>query len=97
MLPWPFLLIFVWRTLFVWLSLHALVLGVAGSLLFSYHALLLALVATLAILLIDLERRRERRFLANVGVSRFAVGAVIVSSALALEGALKLLADSWAL
>ncbi|MGD8698188.1 MAG: hypothetical protein PVJ43_02790 [Gemmatimonadales bacterium] len=49
------------------------------------RALLLALAFTVIVLLLDAERRNERRFLANLGVSRLTIGGVVLVTALILE------------
>lgn len=51
----------------------------------TFRALLLALAFTVLVLLLDAERRNERRFLANLGASRLSIGGVIVLTALVLE------------
>lgn len=88
--PWPYIVAFVWRTLVVWTALHAGTAALDGQLYFSFPGLIFALAITIALLLADAERRAERRFLANLGVSRYAIAGVIATTALALEGTLRI-------
>jgi hypothetical protein len=79
--PWPYIRAFILRATIVWLALHLL----SFSLAFTLRAFLLAAAATVALVLLDAERRNERRFLANLGVSRPAVGAVVLVTVTSLE------------
>jgi hypothetical protein len=86
MLPGPYIRVYVWRTTLVWVALHAF----SRSLNFSFRAFMLALAFTIAVLLLDAERRSERRFLANLGFSRAGIVAAILLTGSALEIVLRL-------
>ena len=79
--PWPYVRAFILRATIVWLALHLL----SFSPLFTLRGFLLAAAATVALVLLDAERRNERRFLANLGVSRPAIGALILITVTTLE------------
>lgn len=79
--PWPYVRAFILRAIIVWLALHLL----SFSLLFGLRAFMLAAVATVTLVLLDAERRNERRFLANLGVSRPAIGAIVLLTVTSLE------------
>jgi hypothetical protein len=85
MLPWRYTAIFIWRTFLIWLCLHALTAIQGGFRAFALKAFLLALAATVAVALLDAERRNERRYLANLGVSRVGIGVVVLVAAVILE------------
>jgi hypothetical protein len=85
MLPPRYTAIFIWRTFLIWLCLHALTAIQGGFRAFTLKALLLALAATVAVALLDAERRNERRYLANLGVSRAGIGIVVLVTAVILE------------
>jgi hypothetical protein len=88
--PWPYIGAYVWRTMVVWTALHVGTFLAGGPIYFTVRGLIFAVVVTIVVLLGDAERRTERRFLANLGVSRFAISGVIAVTALALETALRL-------
>jgi hypothetical protein len=88
--PWPYIGAYVWRTLIVWTSLHVGALAVGGPIYFTVRGFIFALAVTIVVLLGDAERRTERRFLANLGVSRYAISSVITTTALALESTVRL-------
>jgi hypothetical protein len=50
------------------------------------------LAFAVVVILLDAERRNERRFLANLGVSRLAIASVILVTAIGLELLLRLVA-----
>jgi hypothetical protein len=79
--PWPYVRTFILRAIIVWLALHFL----SFSLLFTLRGFLLAAAVTVILVLLDAERRNERRFLANLGVSRPVIGAVVLVTVLSLE------------
>lgn len=79
--PWPYVRAFILRAILVWLGLHLL----SFSPLFNLRAFLLAAAATVTLVLLDAERRNERRFLANLGVSRPAVGGIVLLTVTSLE------------
>jgi hypothetical protein len=79
--PSPYVRAFILRATIVWLGLHLL----SYQLLFNLRAFLLAAAATVALVLLDAERRNERRFLANLGVSRPAVAVVALLTVTSLE------------
>jgi hypothetical protein len=79
--PWPYVRTFILRATIIWLALHLL----SFSLVFTLRAFTLAAAATVALVLLDAERRNERRFLANLGVSRPAIGAVVLLTVTSLE------------
>ncbi|MGD2216970.1 MAG: hypothetical protein PVJ64_09440 [Gemmatimonadales bacterium] len=79
--PSPYVRAFVLRTTIVWLALHLL----SFSPLFSLRGFLLAAAATVTLVLLDAERRNERRFLANLGVSRPAIGGIVLVTVTSLE------------
>ena len=54
---------------------------------------LFALAVTVILVLLDAERRSERRFLANLGISRAGIGAVALLTALGLEVLLLFVAE----
>ena len=88
--PWPYIGAYVWRTLLVWTMLHAGLLAAGGPLYFTPRGLIFALAVTIVVLLGDAERRTERRFLANLGVSRIAISGIVATAGLALEVTLRL-------
>lgn len=89
--PWPYIGAYVWRTLVVWTALHVGTLAVPGGpIYFTVRGLIFALAVTIVVLLGDAERRTERRFLANLGVSRYAISGLITTTALAFESTLRL-------
>lgn len=59
----------------------------------SFRATLLGLAFAVFIMLVDAERRNERRFLANLGVSRLAIGLVVLVTAIVLEVFLRLISE----
>jgi hypothetical protein len=79
--PWPYIRAFILRATIVWLALHLL----SFSLVFGLRAFTLAAAATVTLVLLDAERRNERRFLANLGVSRPAIGAIVLLTITSLE------------
>jgi uncharacterized membrane protein len=79
--PWPYVGAFILRATIVWLALHLL----SFSPHFTLRAFLLAAAATVTLVLLDAERRNERRFLANLGVSRPAIGAIVLFTVTSLE------------
>ncbi|UCC83568.1 MAG: hypothetical protein JSW46_01135 [Gemmatimonadota bacterium] len=79
--PWPYVRAFILRVIIVWSALHVL----SFSLLFTLRGFLLAAAATLTLVLLDAERRNERRLLANLGVSRPAIGAIVLLTVMSLE------------
>jgi hypothetical protein len=79
--PSPYLRAFIFRATVVWLGLHAL----SFSPFFTFRGFILAAAATVALVLLDAERRNERRFLANLGVSRAALAAVVLITVATLE------------
>lgn len=85
----------VWRTLIVWSAIHVLSLtfvSLETALLLPFRSTVLALLVTVLLLLLDTERRSERRFLANLGVSRVAIAAVVMVAFVATEVILRLIA-----
>ena len=92
--PRPYVAVLVWRTLIVWSAVHVLSLtfvSLETALLLPFRSLVLALLVTVLLLLLDTERRSERRFLANLGVSRMAIGAVVTVAFLTTEVILRLI------
>jgi len=79
--PSPYVRAFIFRATIVWLALHAL----SFSPFFTLRGFILAAVATVALVLLDAERRNERRFLANLGVSRPAIAAIVLITVASLE------------
>lgn len=92
--PRPYVAVLVWRTLIVWSAVHVLSLtfvSLETALLLPFRSTVLALLVTVLLLLLDTERRSERRFLANLGVSRLGIAAVVTVAFLATEGILRLI------
>lgn len=58
------------------------------------RAAVLALTFTILVVLLDAERRNERRFLANLGVSRLAIAFVVTVTAIVIELLLGLVPES---
>ena len=79
--PWPYVRTFILRAIIVWLALHLL----SFSLLFTLRGFLLAAAVTVTLVVLDAERRNERRFLANLGVSRPVIAAVVLMTVVSLE------------
>lgn len=90
--PWKYVGVLAWRTLIVWLALHVMIRAMGGPLVYTAQGMLFALAVILVVVLADAERRRERRFLGNLGVSRAGMGAVVVGADLVLEGLLGIFA-----
>lgn len=80
-IPRPYVRVFVLRTVLLWTALHVLTF----SFTFTYRATLLGLAFTVFVILVDAERRNERRFLANLGVSRAAIALTVLVTASCLE------------
>lgn len=92
--PRPYIAVLVWRTLIVWAAFHVVSLtfvSLETALLLPFRSTVLALLVTVLLLLLDTERRSERRFLANLGVSRLAIAAVVTAAFVATEGILRLI------
>ncbi|UCC73984.1 MAG: hypothetical protein JSV86_05355 [Gemmatimonadota bacterium] len=87
--PKRYVRVLFWRTLLLWSVLHILTFQLST---FPFGGFVLAFVSTAVVLVADAERRRERRFMANLGVSRVAVIGVIAVWFLGFEAALKLIA-----
>ncbi|UCF20311.1 MAG: hypothetical protein JSU87_02565 [Gemmatimonadota bacterium] len=83
--PWPYMGIFLWRTFLIWCAAHVLSFRLGA---FPFRSFVLALAAAVILLLLDVQRRSERRFLANLGVSRLAVVGIIAAGFSILELAL---------
>lgn len=79
--PGPYVRAFVFRAVIVWAGLHFL----SFSPLFTLRGFLLAAAATVSLVLLDAERRNERRFLANLGVSRLLIGTTVLLTVTGLE------------
>jgi len=77
--------VFVLRAALVWIVLHIPSFALTGSTTHTSRAAALALTFTILVILLDAERRNERRFLANLGVSRLAIGGVVAATAIVLE------------
>ena len=88
-LPRPYVRVFVLRTTLLWVTLHVFTRSVTHS----FRATLLGLAFAVFIMLVDAERRNERRFLANLGVSRLAIGLVVLVTAVCLEIFLRLISE----
>lgn len=73
----------------LWITLHVLTRSVTHS----FRAALLGLAFTAFVILVDAERRNERRFLANLGVSRAAIALTALLTAGCLEIVLVLIAQ----
>jgi hypothetical protein len=86
-LPWPYVRVFVLRTALLWIAMHAFTRSVTHS----FRATLLGLAFAVFFVLVDAERRNERRFLANLGVSRLPIGLVVLLTAVCLEILLRLI------
>jgi hypothetical protein len=85
--PSKYMVVYFVRTLIIWLAMHILSFRFEA---FSFPMLLLALAVMLFLVIGDAERRGERRFLANLGVSRVALVGLPLSYFVVLEGGLKL-------
>lgn len=81
--------VFVLRTALLWAALHAFTRSVTHS----YRATLLGLAFAIFVVLVDAERRNERRFLANLGVSRLSIALVVLATAICFEVLLRLIAS----
>ena len=90
-IPRPYVRVFVLRTMLLWTALHVLTYSVT----FTYRATLLGLAFTAFVILIDAGRRNERRFLANLGVSRAAIALTALLTASCLEIVLVLIPQTW--
>ena len=88
-LPRPYVRVFVVRTTLLWTALHVF----SRSVTHSYRATLLGLAFAVFVILVDAERRNERRFLGNLGVSRLAIGLVVLVTAICLEIFLRLISE----
>jgi hypothetical protein len=95
-LPWPYVRVFALRTAIIWLALHVATLLVTGSLVFPFRSFVFALAITVTLVVLDAERRGERRFLANLGVSRVSIVLAILFTAAGFELLLRLLPGGWA-
>jgi hypothetical protein len=84
--PSKYVAVYFVRTLVIWLAMHVMSFRFEA---FSFPMLLLALAVMLFLVIGDAERRGERRFLANLGVSRIALVGLPLCFFLVLEGALK--------
>lgn len=88
-IPGAYVRVFVLRTALLWVALHVF----SRSVTHSYRATLVGLVFAVFVILADAERRNERRFLANLGVSRLSIGLVVLSTAICIELLLRLIAE----
>ncbi len=86
--PRAYVGVFLWRTSLIWCAAHVLSRSLSA---FTFRAFALALAVTVTLLLVDMQRRSERRFLANLGVSRLTVIAVVAIWFSLLEVALILI------
>lgn len=88
LIPGPYVRVFVLRTALLWTALHVFTRTVTHT----YRATLVGLVFAVFFVLLDAERRNERRFLANLGVSRLLIVLVVLATAISLEILLRLIA-----
>lgn len=93
-LPLPYVRIFVLRAVIVWIGLHIPSFALTGSMTHTSRAAVLALTFTILVILLDAERRNERRFLSNLGASRLAIAIVVMVTAVVLELLLRLVPES---
>ena len=96
MLPWRYVRVFALRTAIIWLALHVATLLVTLTPAYPFRSFVFALAITITLILLDAERRGERRFLANLGVSRVSIVLVALFAAGGLELLIRLLAGGLA-
>ena len=90
-MPREFVRAYAIRGALIWVGLRLVVAGIGESP-WSVQGLALATLATLFIVLMDAEVRYERRFLANLGLGRRRISAVVLTTVIVIEVALGLTA-----